>query len=79
MKEFENENIDKELAELISMEVDQILQELKAEGETVDSIMAELVADDTVAEEATVAPAPELSEEAKQAEDEYLKFMMGDN
>ena len=32
-----------------------------------------------VAEEATVAPAPELSEEAKQAEDEYLKFMMGDN
>ncbi|MBR5278734.1 MAG: DivIVA domain-containing protein [Clostridia bacterium] len=32
-----------------------------------------------VAEEATAVPAPELSEEAKQAEDEYLKFMMGDN
>lgn len=32
-----------------------------------------------VAEEAVTAPAPELSEEAKQAEDEYLKFMMGDN
>ena len=30
-------------------------------------------------EEAVAAPAPELSEEAKQAEDEYLKFMMGDN
>ena len=34
---------------------------------------------ETVAEEETAAPAPELSEEAKQAEDEYLKFMMGDN
>ena len=31
MKEFENPNIDKELADLISMEVDQILQEIKAE------------------------------------------------
>ena len=83
MKEFENENIDKELAELISMEVDQILQELKAEGETVDSIMAELVADDTVAEEATEeipaeeAPAeedadaePELDETAEESPEE---------
>ncbi len=49
-------------------------EELKEQAEAEE---AETVAE---AEEATVnTDAPELSEEAKQAEDEYLKFMMGDN
>ena len=45
MKEFENPNIDKDLADLIASEVDQIMQEIR-ESETADTIIAELLAEE---------------------------------
>lgn len=64
MKEFENPNIDKELAELISLEVDQILQELKAEeaAETETTEVEEAV-EAAETEENPVEPIPEAAEE----------------
>jgi len=63
MKEFENPNIDKELADLIAAEVNQIMQEIREE-ETADTIIAELLAEETMDMEApdaseTEAPAAE--------------------
>lgn len=85
MKEFENPNIDKELAELISMEVDQILQEIKAEEDAAAAAEAqEAAAEEIPAEptepteldaeeegtEATEEEAAPVSEETEEAEDE---------
>lgn len=85
MKEFENPNIDKELAELISMEVDQILQEIKAEEDAAAAAEAqEPAAEEIPAEptepteldaeeegtEATEEEAAPVSEETEEAEDE---------
>ena len=64
MKEFENEILDKELASLISLEVDQILQEIKAE-ETLANMAAEPA---PVVEELPVEEAPAEAEETLQEE-----------
>lgn len=82
MKEFENPNIDKELAELISMEVDQILQEIKAEEDAATAALErepsaqELPVEPTEPEEESAEPAaaeeiPEApAEEADPASEE---------
>ena len=62
MKEFENPNYDKELAELISMEVDQILQEIKAEEASAEAVAE--AQPDAVAE----APVEEISADAEAVE-----------
>lgn len=63
MKEFENPNIDKELAELISMEVDQILQEIKAEEDAAAAAAAGAASAEEIPAE-PVEPAAELTEPA---------------
>lgn len=71
MKEFENPNIDKELAELISMEVDQILQEIKAEEDAATAALErepsaqELPVEPTELEEESAEPA--VAEEIPEA------------
>jgi len=66
MKEFENPNIDKELADLIAAEVNQIMQEIREE-ETADTIIAELLAEETMDMEA-----PDASETEAPAAEEIL-------
>ncbi|MBQ5672467.1 MAG: hypothetical protein IIV43_08965, partial [Oscillospiraceae bacterium] len=62
MKEFENPNIDKDLADLIASEVDQIMQEIRAE-ETADTIIAELLAEEKMGSREAIEPAPEEAAE----------------
>lgn len=69
MKEFENEILDKELASLIYLEVDQILQEIKAEEALTDMATESAPVTEALPVEAEPAEAEEVLQEAEPVKD----------